>query len=55
MKKWIWSKTLWVNIIGIAAIIIQAEYGYVVTPETQVLVLGVVNMFLRLRTKQELE
>lgn len=55
MKKWWKSKTLWVNVIGIGAILVQTEYGYIVTPEIQVLVLGFVNMFVRLITKEELE
>jgi len=53
-KKWYKSKTLWVNAIAIAAIIIQSETGYVVSPEIQVLALGVINVILRKITKEKI-
>ena len=55
MKKWIRSKTLWVNLIAIVAIIIQAEYGFVVSPEIELMVLGAVNLVLRKLTNEGLE
>ena len=54
MKDWWKSKTLWVNVIAIAGIIIRAELGYVFTPETEVGILVAVNCILRLITKEEL-
>jgi len=55
MKKWIRSKTLWVNIIAIVAIILQAEYGFVISPEVEVAALGMINLILRAITKEGLE
>lgn len=46
---------LWVNIIGIAAIIIQAEIGFVISPEIELGILAAINFALRLITKEGLE
>jgi hypothetical protein len=51
MKKWYLSKTLWVNIIAVVAIIV-GEHN--LTPDTQVAILGVVNLLLRLVTKEKI-
>jgi hypothetical protein len=50
-KIWV-SKTLWVNILAIAALLIQAKTGYVLEPDTQIYVLGVLNVVLRFVTKE---
>jgi len=55
MKKWIRSKTLWLNVIAIAAIILQAEYGFVVTPELELAALAVINLILRKYTNEGLK
>ncbi len=55
MKKWIRSKTLWINLIGIAAIILQCEYGFVINAEHEFLILGGINLILRLITNEGLE
>lgn len=54
MKDWWKSKTLWVNIIAIASIIVRAEYGYVLAPEAEIAILGAVNLVLRMITKEEI-
>lgn len=54
MKKWVRSKTLWINIIAIVTIILQTEYGFVVTPELELMALGAVNLILRKFTKEGL-
>lgn len=54
-KKWFASKTLWANIIAIAAIVIAAQTGHTLTAEAQVTILGVVNILLRIITKEQLE
>ena len=54
MKKYIKSKTLWVNIIAIVGIIVRAELGLTLTPEGEVAVLGLINLILRLITKEEI-
>lgn len=54
MKDWWKSKTLWINIIAIAGIIIRAELGLIITPEGEVAILGGINLILRLATKEEI-
>lgn len=55
MKKWIKSRTLWVNIIAIATIVLQAEYGFIISPELELAALGIINLILRSITKEGLE
>ena len=54
MKKWYLSKTLWVNLIAIGALIVRAEYGLILTPEGEVALLAGINMLLRIITKEEI-
>lgn len=54
-KQWYFSKTLWVNTIALVAVIAQAATGHeVISTETQGVILTVINIALRLVTKQEL-
>jgi len=46
------SKTLWANVIAIAAMLIQSKTGFIVAPEYQEAGLGLINIILRLITKQ---
>ena len=52
MKPFWTSKTLWVNILAVGAIIAQGQFGYVISPETQISILAVLNLLLRAITKQ---
>ena len=54
-KKFYLSKTFWINLIGIVAIIVQSFTKFVITPETQVLILSFVNMILRAITKEPIQ
>jgi hypothetical protein len=54
MKDWYKSKTLWVNIIAIAEIIIRAELGLTLTPEAELAILAGINIALRIITKEEI-
>ena len=54
MKIWYKSKIIWVNIISLAALILQAQYGFVVEPELQATILVAVNVILRAITKEEI-
>ena len=54
MKKWIKSKTLWVNAIAIVGIIVRSEMGYTFTPEAELIILGAINMILRVITKEKI-
>lgn len=51
-KKWYKSKTLWVNIVTLIAVVIQTYTGFVLSPEAQLAVLTVINILLRLITKE---
>ena len=54
MKKFYHSRTLWVNILLVVALIVEAKTGEVLTPEMQISILGGVNLVLRLITNQGL-
>lgn len=52
-KKWYTSKVLWTNVLAIVAIIFQGVTGKeVINIEIQTTALAVINMILRLVTKQ---
>ena len=55
MKKWYLSKTLWINLIALGALIAQAYNGFIISPEEQLALLAVINLIIRLATKEELE
>ena len=46
-KKWYYSKTFWTNIVAGIAVLAQANYGFVVPAEYQMLALSLINMGLR--------
>lgn len=46
------SKTIWVNLLAIIAFVVQQKYGFVIDETLQVQVLGVINLILRLITKE---
>lgn len=51
-KPWYTSKTLWVNAIAFAALLLQSfGTGFVIAPEEQAGILVVLNILLRLVTK----
>jgi len=56
-KKWWQSKTFWVNLIAAAALIAQGITGreIVIAPETQALLLALINLLLRAITRQPIE
>jgi hypothetical protein len=54
-KRWWTSKTLWVNGIAFAGIILQWYFGKAVLPaEAQVGIMAILNMLLRFDTDQPL-
>jgi len=55
MKDWWKSKMLWTSLIAVANVIIRAELGLTLTPEAEVLILGVIVALLRLITKEEIQ
>ena len=54
MKDWYKSRTLWVNLIAIANIILRAELGLTLTPTAEVAILVGINFVLRKITKEEI-
>ena len=54
-KKWFHSRTLWLNAIAFAALAIQSfGTGFIIAPEEQAGILVVLNIILRVITKQGL-
>lgn len=55
LKKWLFSKTLWVNALAVVGIVGQRISGAdVLDPEAETAILAVVNMILRLVTNKKL-
>jgi hypothetical protein len=55
MKKWYASKTLWSNTLMLAGVIaLNATGKDLLTPEVQAAILVVVNVILRVVTKEEI-
>lgn len=51
-KKFWLSKTFWVNLLALVAIVVQSLTGFVMSIEAQASILAVVNVVLRLVTKE---
>jgi hypothetical protein len=45
---------LWVNAIAIITIIAQGQFGFIVDPASQIVILGVVNIVLRAITGEDI-
>jgi len=54
MKEYIKSKTLWLNIIALIAIISAGQFGLVLDGTIQAAMLVMINVLLRMITKEEL-
>lgn len=54
-KIWYESKTLWVNILSVIGFIVQAKFGWIISPEYQTFMLGIINFILRIITKTEVK
>lgn len=54
-KKFYMSKTFWVNLLLIFVMLIQSHTGFVITPEEQAMIIGVINIILRFMTGEPLE
>jgi uncharacterized membrane protein len=51
-KAWWKSRTLWVNLVAGLALLAQSQFGFVIDGELQGAILAVVNLALRLITKE---
>ena len=55
MKKWYASKTIWTNAVMLVGVIILNTTGKnLLTPEVQAAIISVVNLILRVVTKEEI-
>ncbi|MEM4720573.1 MAG: hypothetical protein QXT73_00750 [Candidatus Methanomethylicaceae archaeon] len=52
-KPWYTSKTLWVNFLALIASFLQLKYGIVFEPALQGVVLTLINIVLRIITREE--
>jgi len=53
-KKWYTSKTVWVNALALGAIVLQSQFGFILSPELQATALTFINLGLRAITKEEI-
>jgi len=53
-KKWYKSKTIWVNVLSIAALYAQITSGFIFSIESQTAMLALINLMLRVVTKEEI-
>lgn len=53
-KKWYFSKTVWVNVLALAALYLQSEFGFVFSVELQAMSMTLINLGLRKITKEEI-
>ena len=51
-KKWYRSKTLWVNLIALISLFLNEKVGVPISESEQVAILSVVNIVLRLITRE---
>jgi hypothetical protein len=54
MKTFYLSRTLWINAIAVAALIVQSKFGFIISAEEQIAVLAIINLIIRALTKEEL-
>jgi uncharacterized membrane protein len=54
MKEFYLSKTFWVNIIALVALVAQGIFGFVVDAQAQAALLIVINLVLRAVTGDEI-
>ena len=54
-KRWFLSKTVWVNVIALIGVMLQAIYNKEVIPvELQATIISVINLLLRTITKENI-
>jgi hypothetical protein len=55
VKQWYQSKTIWINIAALVAIIVQTSTGFIINPTEQLAIITVINLILRSITGSGLE
>jgi hypothetical protein len=51
-KKWYFSKTVWLNLLALSGMYLQIEFGFILSPELQASALTLLNLGLRVVTKE---
>jgi hypothetical protein len=51
-KSILFSKTIWTNIVAVGASFAASKFGIQIDAATQIAILGVINLILRIVTKQ---
>lgn len=54
VKRIIQSKTIWVNVLAILSVVLEKKIGIPLDPETQLAILSVINIVLRLMTHKKI-
>lgn len=54
LKYFLYSKTLWANIIALVALLLQSRYGFIISIEEQAAAIVIVNVILRAVTNKGL-
>lgn len=53
--KNIWSsRTIWLNVIGLLAAILQIQFGFILAPEAQISILTLLNLVFRFGTDESI-
>jgi hypothetical protein len=53
-KEFYLSKTFWINIVALVAIVLQSYTEFIITPEIQASILVIINLILRAITGDEI-
>ena len=53
-KKWYTSKTIWANVIAAVSLFVSSQFGYNMSTESQAGIIAVLNIFLRIITRESL-
>jgi len=53
-KEFFYSKTFWVNVIALVAIVLQSYTDFIIAPEAQASILVLINLVLRAITGEEI-
>jgi len=55
VKQWYQSKTVWINIVALLALIIQIQTKFIISPTEQLAIITIINLILRSITGSGLE
>ena len=52
VKRILYSKTVWINLIALLSFAIEKRYGFLIDPDLQLQILSLINIALRFVTKE---